>query len=346
MTDVFGHPWLGGLFGDDEVSAVLAPDYQMRLMLDVERAYTGALQASGKITDAQATDVCAILANHDLDMGLLRQGTGQDGMIVPGLIRQLKAQLPKDQHAGLHSGLTSQDVIDTALALSLQDIIAIFIQRIHALDDAMQILVQKHGPKSLMGRTRMQAALPITVHDRINTWRMPLDAHAERLKSILPKVAILSIGGPVGTRPKDETARHMAKQLGLALPEKAPHTMRENLVDLANALALVTGTLGKMGQDICLMGQQGIDEVKLKQGGTSSAMAHKNNPIRAELLVTLARFNATQISGMHHTMIHEQERSGISWTLEWMLLPQMLQATGSALLSAQHVAGEIEDIGT
>jgi 3-carboxy-cis,cis-muconate cycloisomerase len=60
-------------------------------------------------------------------------------------------------------------------------------------------------------------------------------------------------------------------------------------------------------------------------------MHHKNNPVAAEILVTLARFNATQLSGMHHALVHEQERSGAAWTLEWMLLPQMLVATAAAL---------------
>ena len=60
-------------------------------------------------------------------------------------------------------------------------------------------------------------------------------------------------------------------------------------------------------------------------------MPHKRNPVIAEVLVALARFNATQLSGMHQALVHEQERSGAAWTLEWMLLPQMVMATAAAL---------------
>lgn len=94
------------------------------------------------------------------------------------------------------------------------------------------------------------------------------------------------------------------------------------------------------------MAQQGIDEITLSGGGGSSAMPHKQNPFQAELLVTLARFNAVQLSGMHQALVHEQERSGIAWALEWMILPQMAQATGRGLVAAHDIAATVTRIGT
>ena len=93
------------------------------------------------------------------------------------------------------------------------------------------------------------------------------------------------------------------------------------------------------------MAQQGLDEIKLSGGGGSSAMPHKQNPILAELLVTLARFNATQISGMHQALVHEQERSGSAWALEWMILPAMLHCTTRGLSAAQELLAQVETIG-
>ena len=75
-------------------------------------------------------------------------------------------------------------------------------------------------------------------------------------------------------------------------------------------------------------------------------MPHKQNPVAAELLVTLARFNATQVSAMHHAMIHEQERSGAAWSLEWMVLPQMMMATGRSLAMAITLIKNVDRIGT
>ena len=93
------------------------------------------------------------------------------------------------------------------------------------------------------------------------------------------------------------------------------------------------------------MAQAG-DEIELKGGGGSSAMPHKQNPVAAETLVTLARFNATQLSGMHQALVHEQERSGSAWTLEWLILPQMAIAAAGALRLANTLVEQIETIGT
>jgi 3-carboxy-cis,cis-muconate cycloisomerase len=75
-------------------------------------------------------------------------------------------------------------------------------------------------------------------------------------------------------------------------------------------------------------------------------MPHKVNPVGAEVLVTLARFNATLVSGMHQALVHENERSGAAWTLEWMLLPQMAVATGAALGTALELVGNIAFVPT
>ncbi|TIW46444.1 MAG: 3-carboxy-cis,cis-muconate cycloisomerase, partial [Mesorhizobium sp.] len=107
---------------------------------------------------------------------------------------------------------------------------------------------------------------------------------------------------------------------------------------------VTSDSLGKFGHDIALMGQAGTD-IKLSAGGGSSAMPHKQNPVKAEALVALARFNATQLAGMHQALVHEQERSGAAWTLEWLILPQMVVATAGALRLAAELAGQIESLG-
>lgn len=343
---VFENTWLQGLLGDATIAALLADDQQLCIMLDIEAAYSNALVASGVVTSQIAAPVLAALQTPILDHAALRSGVQIDGMVVPSLIRQLKKQLPPECHVALHHGLTSQDIIDTAFAVTLKAVLDIYVGRLTHLISALDALIAAHGTKPLMARTRMQAALPITVADRVATWRQPLSDHINRLEGLRPILEVLSIGGPVGIRNIDAVAEHMGVTLGLGLTQKAPHSMRSNMVDLAHWLSLVTGSLGKMGQDIALMAQQGVEDIELKDGGKSSAMAHKTNPVNAEALVTLARFNATQAGGVHQALIHEQERSGAAWALEWMLLPPMMQATGAALNAAQRVVEDIDNIGT
>ena len=81
--------------------------------------------------------------------------------------------------------------------------------------------------------------------------------------------------------------------------------------------------------------------VAVEGGGASSAMAHKSNPVGAEHLVALAHQNAALVGALHQAMVHENERSGAAWTLEWLTLPQMLRNTGGALRIAAELAGAI-----
>ena len=71
-------------------------------------------------------------------------------------------------------------------------------------------------------------------------------------------------------------------------------------------------------------------------------MPHKNNPVQAELLIALARSNAGQLGTLHQALVHEGERSGSAWTLEWLIIPEMVAATGAALAVAGRMLDALE----
>ncbi|MEO0382546.1 MAG: 3-carboxy-cis,cis-muconate cycloisomerase [Pseudomonadota bacterium] len=349
MTAVFDHLWLRGLFGDDEAAAIWAPHRQFAHMLAFEAAYTRALGAVGKAHPDAAEMVAKTIEGFKPDIADLRTGTAFDGVPIPALIDQLRRAAGNNGKI-VHTGATSQDVIDTALSLALREFNLLVDRRISNITEALTQLIEQFGENALMGQTRMQAALPISVADRLRTWLDPLNDHQKRLRAIKPQVELLQLGGPVGNRTSmaphgDAIAAHMASELKLANPSNCWHTKRDGLADYASIMSLITGSLGKMGQDVCLMAQHGVDEVALVSGGQSSAMPHKKNPILAELLVALARFNATQLSGMHHALVHEQERSGAAWMLEWMTLPQMAMVTARSLSAAHHLVETITSVG-
>jgi 3-carboxy-cis,cis-muconate cycloisomerase len=163
-----------------------------------------------------------------------------------------------------------------------------------------------------------------------------------------PRLLVVQFGGAVGTLDKlggkgAAAVAALAGRLDLGVPERAWHSQRDGFAELAGWLSLVTGSLGKLGLDVALMAMAG--DVVLAHGGGSSAMPHKSNPVGAEVLVTLARFNATLVGGMHGALVHEQERSGAAWMLEWMLLPQMLTAAAASLRTATALLGQISEIG-
>lgn len=347
MMDVFSHPWLSGLFADAETETLWSAETHLRHMLAFEAAWSRAGHVAGLWPQSEGEAAAKAIMASQITPDLLVSGTARDGLCVPELVKLLKAETGM---TAIHTGTTSQDLVDTAAAQSMAAAVDLFTARLGMLDATLSELITTSGDTALMGRTRMQAALPITARDRVETWRKPLATHQTRLAQLRPRIAIVQIGGAAGDRAAlGENANAMvaaiAAELGLAASDQSWHAMRDGVGEFASCLSLITGTLGKMGQDICLMAQQGVDEITLSGGGGSSAMPHKQNPILAELLVTLARFNAVQLSGIHQALIHEQERSGSAWALEWMILPQMALATGRGLSAAVELVQSVKRIG-
>ncbi|MGI9505013.1 MAG: 3-carboxy-cis,cis-muconate cycloisomerase, partial [Geminicoccaceae bacterium] len=263
-------------------------------------------------------------------------GVARDGLIVPTLVKELRKSLDEAHRPHLHFGATSQDVIDTGLVLRLKAAGALLRDDIGNVIKRLDQLSLERGRQPLMGRTRMQRALEVRVADRIGIWRRPLEHHLEALDRLESHLLAVQFGGPVGTLETlgdkgSEVRARLAERLALVDPGCCWHTDRSRIADIANWLSKVSGTLGKIGQDVVLMAQNEVGEVEISGGGLSSAMPHKKNPVRAEMLVSLARYNAVQLGGIHQAVVHENERSGSAWTLEWLTLPMMVAATGAAL---------------
>jgi 3-carboxy-cis,cis-muconate cycloisomerase len=348
MIGVFDHPFLSGPLGDEEMAALLGIDAEIAAMLRFEAALAETEAELGIIPAEAAEAIVNALAALRPDMAALKAGTARDGVAAPELIRQIRQAVGEPHAEYVHFGATSQDVIDTALVLRALQCLDLLEQRLATLADTFADLSARFGDRPLMAHTRMQPAIPIRVADRIESWRAPILRHLERLDAVRQSIAVVQFGGAAGTLDKlgDKgpiVRAALSARLGLA---DAPqwHSQRDRVAELANWLSLVTGSLGKFGQDIALMADAG-GEIELAGGGSSSAMTHKKNPVDAELLVTLARFNAVQVSGIHQALVHEQERSGAAWTLEWMILPQMLIATGASSRVGIDLTKRIQAIG-
>ena len=337
---------LAALAGDAEVANLLSDDAQITAMLAVEKALAEASAECGWISEDAAAAVGAGINNFVPDRQALAAGMAQDGVVVPALVRQLRELVAAPHRAAVHKGATSQDIIDTALMLQLAELFDLYEERLSALLGQLDRMAETVGERELMAHTRMQVALPTSWGAKLASWREPLQRYLRLLLSMRRTLLVVQLGGPVGDRGSfagqgDAIAAALARRLdlGLAAPWQAT---RDPIVALGNLLAMISGSLGKIGADIALLAQNEVAAVQLRGGGGSSAMAHKSNPVNAEVLVALARANAGLAGTLQQAMVHEYERSGAAWTLEWLTLPPMLVNTGASLRLGLALLDQVE----
>lgn len=322
---------------DPEIAQLCSPEHFIRQMLSFEVALATAQGKVGFIPAEAATIIARTLPGLAISPESLAGGTRQNGVPTIPLLAMVRDALPESARSHLHQGATSQDVMDTTQVLIINEIVDVLEVRIHQLLVNLDELTVRFGHVSVMGRTRTQQALPIVFGQKIASWRMPLVRHLDRLAQLKPRVLVVQLGGAVGNlaafgQQGQAIAQALANELGLGYA--APwHTQRDGFAEFANWLALVSGTLGKFGQDMLTMGQTEIGEVieNRSGGGKSSSMMHKNNPILSEALVMLARQNAQFAAIQLQSLVHSNERDATAWMLEWENLPRMMTTTGTSL---------------
>lgn len=337
-ASVFDSLIYGRLFADDAIMAQLDDREQVRTMLRVEAALARAEAGAGLIPGDAAERIAAVAETLDPDPAGLADPTAANGVPVSALVARLREAVGGEAASWVHWGATSQDIVDTSLALRVMEITKVLEARLDDLDRKLMDLARRHARTATLARTRSQAAVPTSFGLKAAGWAAPLQRHRARLAELRPRVLVVQLGGAAGTRSvlggkgADVVAR-LARDLSLAPTTLPWHAQRDSIAELAGWLSLVTGSLAKLGQDITLLAQTGIEELRVGGGG-SSTMPQKDNPVGAELLVALARHNAALLGEMHQALIHGQERDGAAWSGEWLALPQMLAGAGAALSRA------------
>ncbi len=345
----YDSPILAPLFADPDVSALLSDEAYLRAMAKVEGALARAEGALGVISHDAAKHISKATTSFKPRLDGLAESTTSSGLPVVGFVAQLRADVGGEAASHVHWGATSQDIMDTAFVLQMRAVLDLFEQRLAEIIKGLARLAKQYRDTPMAGRTRSQQALPITFGLKAAGWLAPLVRHLERLQQLRPRLQVVQFGGAAGTLAPlgDKGVKVMEKlasELDLAAPPMPWHVQRDAFAELASWLALVTGALGKLGQDVALLAQTEVGEVR--EGGEgrggSSTLPQKHNPIGAETLVTLARLNAGLLGTLHQAVIEEHERGGSGWTLEWAVLPQMAAATGAALKHARDLVADLD----
>jgi 3-carboxy-cis,cis-muconate cycloisomerase len=352
--DPFTSQLNGDLFSTPEMRDLLGDASRVAAMVRVEAALAEAEAAAGVVPVEAANAIAGVARGFVPDLGAIGAGSEEAGVPVPALVAQLRKAVGGDAARWVHWGATSQDIVDTALALLLRDAVAMLDTRLAALAGRLAVLAREHRDTVMLARTRLQQAAPTTFGLKVAGWRAPLVDHRARLAELKPRLLVVQFGGAAGTlAPLGDKGVAVMEALGAALGLGVPalpwHTRRDALAEFAGWLSLVTGALGKIGLDIGLMAQSELGELRESGDparGGSSTLPQKANPVGSEMLVTLSRHNAGALATMHQALLHENERSGMSWSLEWLALPGMLMAADAALAHAQRIAeGLVVDAG-
>lgn len=336
-----------GLLGDDDLARLFSDSAEVRALLLVEGALAKAQGALGLIPAESAAFLHRACHEVQIDPAALSDRTGQDAVCVPALVDATRKALEAPAHAQyLHWGATSQDILDTGLVLRLRQALAILQARLVGLVKTLGKAAREHARTPMAARTYGQAATPTSFGAAIAGWGAPLLRHLERLEEMRPRLLVVSLAGASGTLaamgPKGPEVRAgLANALGLGDPGGSWHSQRDRIGELAAWLTAVTVTLGKMGEDLVLLGQSGIEEVRAGSGGGSSTMPQKVNPVGASVLVALATQAVALNGGLQAAGVHTLQRDAGAWIVEWMALPQLVIGTGTALARAQVLAGTL-----
>jgi 3-carboxy-cis,cis-muconate cycloisomerase len=327
------------LFSDLNTAAIFSDEQFVRYLLEVEVALATVQGRLGVIPAEAAEKIASGASALQVDFDRLQAGTEKAGLPIIELIRQLRAQVGGEAASYVHWGATTQDIMDTALVLQLRAALGVIEPKLLRLIKNLAQLAGQYRDCLMAGRTHSQQALPLPFGLKVATWLAPLLRHQQRLAELKPRLLVVQLGGAAGTLASLgqmglDIQAGLASELALAVLPMPWHKQRDNLAELAGWLSLVSGSLAKMGQDIILLAQTEVGELRESADssrGGSSTMPQKSNPIVSELIIAAARTNAALLSAMHQALVQEHERATHGWQVEWLTLPQMVALTSAAL---------------
>jgi 3-carboxy-cis,cis-muconate cycloisomerase len=333
---------LDGLFRSKAIDEIFIDSATLQSVLDFEAALARVEARVGVIPLAAAPAIAAKCKAELFDAEAIANAAALAGNLAIPLVKQLTslvARENKDAARYVHWGATSQDAIDTGRILQLRQALELIVSDLDRVTALLATLADKYRATPIAGRTWMQQAIPTTFGMKLAGWLDALDRHRSRLRESQKRCLVLQFGGAVGTlaalHDKGlEVARALADDLRLPLPALPWHAHRDRIAEIAATLAVLGGTLGKIGCDISLLMQTEVAEVSEPSGGGrggSSTMPHKRNPVTSAVLLAAAARVPGMVSTMLSAMVQQQERGLGGWHAEWETLPEIVRLVGGAL---------------
>ncbi|MFE3993590.1 3-carboxy-cis,cis-muconate cycloisomerase [Streptomyces goshikiensis] len=335
----------------------------LQAMLDAEAALARAQARLGTMPKEAAQVITEAARAEHIDASAVARGSRETANPVVGLVRALTdlvAERDPEAAEYVHRGSTSQDIFDTGAMLVARRALLLITADLERAAEALGVLAARHRDTAMAGRTLALQAVPTTFGLKAAGWRQLLLDSSARLRRLLDGGLPVSLGGAAGTlagyleyagpggaEPVEPGAyvrrltEAFAEETGLAAGELPWHALRTPMADLAGALALTAGALGKIAVDVQSLTRTEVGEVTEpgRAGrGVSSAMPHKRNPVLATLIRSAALQVPVLAAGLTQCLLAEDERSGGAWHAEWLLLRECLRLAGGAAYTAVELA--------
>ena len=306
-----------------EMGAIWSDARRYETWLEVELAATDALAATGVVPAEDARTLRERAAFDIARIDEIEQTTQHDVIAFTTAVAEKVGPAAR----WLHFGLTSSDVLDTALALQMRQACDLILTDIDALLAAVKARAQEHRKTAMIGRTHGVHAEPMTFGVKLALWFAELTRDRERVVRARETVAVGKISGAVGMFAHLDPAieADVCKRLGLKpAPVSSQVIQRDRHAELMSALAITAASLEKFALEIRGLQKTEIGEAEEPFGKGqkgSSAMPHKRNPIGCEQIVGLARLvRANAMAAFENVALwHERDISHSS--VERVILP-------------------------
>jgi adenylosuccinate lyase len=243
----------------------------------------------------------------------------------------------------IHFGMTSSDLLDTALALQLRAAADLLLVKLEALLAAVRDRALEHRATLCLARTHGVHAEPTTFGHKLAVWAFELDRDRDRLRRARDVVSVGKVSGVVGTYASVDpfVEEHVCRELGLRPAEAATQVIqRDRHAEYVGALAITAATLEKIAVELRHLARTEVREVEEPfepgQKG-SSAMPHKRNPVLCERITGLARVVRAAVQPALEDVALWHERDISHSSVERVILPDSTIALDHMLHLAEHV---------
>jgi len=306
-----------------EMGAVWTEQRRYETWLEVELAATATLAERGVVPADDARELRARAAFDIARIDEIEKTTQHDVIAFTTSVAE---------HVGsaarwLHFGLTSSDVVDTALALQMREACDIIIKDVDGLLAAIQVRAEEHRRTPMIGRTHGVHAEPMTLGVKLALWHAEMQRNRRRVVQARETIAVGKLSGAVGTfahlDPDVEEA--VCQRLGLApAPVSSQVIQRDRHAELMTSLAILAASIEKFALEIRGLQKTEIGEIEEPFGKGqkgSSAMPHKRNPVGCEQICGLARVvRVNALAALENVALwHERDISHSS--VERVILP-------------------------